>query len=29
MKKMEKIQKDRQDGKISFDDAVKGMNEIY
>ena len=29
MKKMEKIQKDRQDGKISFDDAVKSMNEIY
>ena len=29
MKKIEKIQKDRQDGKISFDDAVKAMNEIY
>ena len=26
---MQKIQKDRQEGKITFDDAVKGMNDVY
>ena len=27
-KKLNKIQQDRQNGKISFDDAVKEMNQI-
>lgn len=29
MEKMQKIHKDKQEGKITFDDAVKGMNEVF